>query len=109
MQVSTLYARSTNYPQTDFFVLTRVPAGVDLLRRDSRGRLFIRSNPLNQGQQNENPLWDAENLAQRENVDRYLGSFTSRYTPFAWLDFEGTAAIDRRRPRGFGASVNVCT
>ena len=97
MQVSTLYARTTNYPQTDFFVLTRVPAGVDILRRDSRGRLFIRSNPLNQGQQNENPLWDAENLAQRENVDRYLGSFTSRYTPFAWLDFEGTAAIDRRR------------
>ena len=76
MQVSTLYARTTNYPETDFFVLTRVPAGVDLLRRDSHGRLFIRSNPLNQGQQNENPLWDAENFASRTNVDRYLGSFT---------------------------------
>jgi TonB-linked SusC/RagA family outer membrane protein len=97
MQVSTLYARTTNYPQTDFFVLTRVPAGVDLLRRDSRGRLFIRSNPLNQGQQNENPLWDAENFNSRTNVDRYLGSFTSRYTPFPWLDFEGNAALDRRR------------
>jgi len=97
MQLSTLYARTTNYPETDFFVLTRVPAGVDLLRRDSRGRLFIRSNPLNQGQQNENPLWDAENLNSRENVDRYLGSFTTRYTPFPWLDFEGNAALDRRR------------
>ena len=97
MQVSTLYARTTNYPQTDFFVLTRVPAGVDLLRRDSQGRLFIRSNPLNQGQQNENPLWDAENFNSRTNVDRYLGSFTSRYTPFPWLDFEGNAALDRRR------------
>lgn len=97
MQVSTLYARTTNYPQTDFFVLTRVPAGVDILRRDSRGRLFIRSNPMNQGQQNENPLWDAENLNARTNVDRYLGSFTSRYTPFPWLDFEGQAALDRRR------------
>ena len=97
MQVSTLYARTVNYPETDFFVLTRVPAGVDLLRRDSRGRLFIRSNPLNQGQQNENPLWDAENFVERENVDRYLGSFTSRYTPFSWLDFEGNAALDRRR------------
>jgi TonB-linked SusC/RagA family outer membrane protein len=97
MQISTLYARTTDYPQTDFFVLTRVPAGVDLLRRDSQGRLFIRSNPLNQGQQNENPLWDAENLSSRENADRYLGSFTTRYTPFPWLDFEGNAALDRRR------------
>jgi len=97
MNVSTLYARTTNYPETDFFVLTRVPAGVDLLRRDSFGRLFIRSNPLNQGQQNENPLWDAENFASRTNVDRYLGSFTTRYTPFPWLDFEGNAALDRRR------------
>jgi TonB-linked SusC/RagA family outer membrane protein len=97
MQVSTLYARTTTYPQTDFFVLTRVPAFVDLLRRDSFGRLFIRSNVLNQGQQNENPLWDAENLVNRTDVDRYLGSFTSRYTPFPWLDFEGNASIDRRR------------
>jgi TonB-linked SusC/RagA family outer membrane protein len=97
MQVSTLYARTTNYPELDFFRLTRVPAGVDLMRRDSQGRLFIRSNPLNQGQQNQNPLYDAENFASRTNVDRYLGSFTSRYTPFSWLDVEGNAALDRRR------------
>lgn len=97
MQMSTMYARSVNYPQTDFFALTRVTAGVDLLRRDSQGRLFVRSNPLNNGQQNENPLWDAENLNARTNVDRYLGSFTTRYTPFSWLDFEGNAALDRRR------------
>jgi hypothetical protein len=97
MQVSTLYARTANYPDGSFFELTRVPAGVDLLRRDSQGRLFVRSNPLNNGQQNENPLWDAENLNSRTDVDRYLGSFTSRYTPFPWLDFEGNAALDRRR------------
>ena len=101
MQVSTLYARTTNYPQIDFFRLTRVPAGVDLMRRDSRGRLFIRSNPLNQGQQNQNPLFDAENFQSRTNVDRYLGSFSSRYTPFPWLDFEGNAALDRRRDNGW--------
>jgi TonB-linked SusC/RagA family outer membrane protein len=101
MNLSTGYARTTQYPETDFFVLTRVPAGVDLLRRDSRGRLFIRSNPLNQGQQNENPLWDAENLVNRSDVDRYLGSFTSRYTPFPWLDFESSMAMDRRRNDSF--------
>lgn len=101
MQLSTLYARTANYPELDFFRLTRVPAGVDILRRDSRGRLFIRSNPLNQGQQNENPLWPAENFQSRTDVDRYLGSFTSRYTPFPWLDFEGNASLDRRRDNGW--------
>ena len=101
MNLSTLYARTTTYPTADFFVLTRVPAGVDILRRDSRGRLFIRSNPLNQGQQNENPLWDAENLVSRTDVDRYLGSFTTRYTPFPWLDLEANTAMDRRRDNGY--------
>ena len=101
MQLTTLYARTATFPQTDFFVLTRVPAGIDLLRRDSRGRLFIRSNPLNQGQQNENPLWDAENLVNRSDVDRYLGSFTTRYTPYAWLDFDANASMDRRRDDSF--------
>jgi TonB-linked SusC/RagA family outer membrane protein len=101
MQITSMYARTATFPQTDFFVLTRVPAGVDLLRRDSQGRLFIRSNPLNQGQQNENPLWDAANLVDRSDVDRYLGSFTTRYTPFSWLDFDANASMDRRRQDGF--------
>ncbi|NUQ11231.1 MAG: SusC/RagA family TonB-linked outer membrane protein [Gemmatimonadaceae bacterium] len=95
--MSTMYARTATFPETDFFVLTRTPAFVDLLRRDSYGRLFIRHNVLNQGQQNENPLWDAENFVSRTDVDRYLGSVSSRYTPFPWLDFDANAAIDRRR------------
>jgi TonB-linked SusC/RagA family outer membrane protein len=97
MQVTTMYARTTNYPELDFFDLTRVPAFVDLMRRDSFGRLLIRSNVLDQGQQNENPLYRGENFVSRTDVDRYLGSFTSRYTPISWLDFEGNASIDRRR------------
>lgn len=96
-QMSTMYGRTTQFPELGFFRLTRVPAFVDLLRRDSFGRLFIRSNVLNQGQQNENPLYGAENFYSRTDVDRYLGSFTSRYTPFPWLDFEGNASLDRRR------------
>lgn len=97
VNVSTSYARTATFPETDFFVLTRTPAFVDLLRRDSFGRLFIRHNVLNQGQQNENPLQDAENFVSRTDVDRYLGSTSARYTPFPWLDVEGNAAIDRRR------------
>jgi hypothetical protein len=101
MQLTTNYSRTATFPETDFFVLTRVPAFVDLMRRDSFGRLFIRSNVLNQGQQNENPMWDAENFVSRTDVDRYLGSFTSRYTPFPWLDMEGNASLDRRRDDQF--------
>ena len=44
-----------------FFRLTRVPAYVDLLARDAFGRLYIRSNPLNQGLQNDNPIYSFEN------------------------------------------------
>ncbi len=98
MNLSTLYGRNTTYPDGGaFFRLTRVPAGVDLLRRDDFGRLFIRSNPNNQGQQNENPLYDNENIVGADNADRYLGSWTTRYTPFAWLDFDANASLDRRR------------
>jgi TonB-linked SusC/RagA family outer membrane protein len=101
LQLSTLYSRGTQYRDGEFFRLTRVPAGVNLLRRDSFGRLFVRSNPLNQGSQNENPLWDNEQLRGQDDTDRYLGSLIGRYIPFSWLDFEATASIDRRRIAGY--------
>ncbi|MGQ0639772.1 MAG: SusC/RagA family TonB-linked outer membrane protein, partial [Gemmatimonadaceae bacterium] len=101
LQLSTLYSRGTQYRNGEFFRLTRVPAGVNLLRRDSFGRLFIRSNPLNQGSQNENPLYDNEQLQGQDDSDRYLGSLISRFIPFSWLDFEATASIDRRRISGY--------
>jgi TonB-linked SusC/RagA family outer membrane protein len=101
MAVGTTYSRGTQFRDGEWFRLTRVPAGVDLLRRDSQGRLYIRSNPLNQGQQNENPLYDNENLQGRNDQDRFLGSFSTRWTPLSWLDFDGIAAFDRRRTSGY--------
>lgn len=101
MQLQTFYARGTQFRDGEWFRLTRVPAGVDLMRRDSEGRLFIRSNPLNQGQQNENPLYDNENRQGRNDQDRFLGSFNTRYSPFSWLDFDGNASFDRRRTSGY--------
>ncbi|HSA56734.1 MAG TPA: SusC/RagA family TonB-linked outer membrane protein, partial [Gemmatimonadaceae bacterium] len=102
LNLTSLYARSTDYGNVpSFFRLTRTPPQVDLLRRDNRGRLFVRSNPLNQGSQNENPLQDAENILNREDVDRYLGSLSGRYTPFTWLDLEAQASMDRRRDNEF--------
>jgi TonB-linked SusC/RagA family outer membrane protein len=98
VNLTSTYARTTDYDNTpDFFRLTRVPAGVDLLRRDNRGRLFIRSNPLDHGEQNENALYDAENQFARDEVDRYLGSLSGRYTPLPWLDLDANASMDRRR------------
>jgi TonB-linked SusC/RagA family outer membrane protein len=101
MQLQSFYSRGTQYRDGEWFRLTRVPAGVNLMRRDSEGRLFIRSNPLNQGQQNENPLYDNENRQGRNDQDRFLGSFNTRYTPLSWLDFDANASFDRRRTSGF--------
>lgn len=80
---------------TGFFRLTRVPAGVDLLRTDKFGRLFVRSNPLNQGAQNSNPLYLFQNERQTDENDRFLGSVNVRYAPLEWLTVEGNAGYDR--------------
>lgn len=99
--VASTYSRRTNYPDGSFFRLTRVPAGVDLTRRDKFGRLFVRSNPMNQGEQNANPLFDHASPYGISKSDRFLGSIITRYTPFEWLDFEGSAAMDRSRANSF--------
>lgn len=96
-QVNSFYSNNTQYLDGEFFRLTRVPAGVDLMRTDKFGRLFVRSNPLNQGDQNANPLyWNQQNRGQQD-TDRFLASTTSRFAPTSWLDFEGNASYDRRR------------
>jgi hypothetical protein len=99
--VSSSYSRSTLYPDGEFFRLTRTPPSVDLLRRDDKGRLFVRSNPMNQGSQNANPLYDNESFYSETKADRFLGSLTTRYTPLAWLEFDGNASMDRRRSNNF--------
>jgi hypothetical protein len=101
ISLGTFYARGTQFRDGEWFRLTRVPAGVDLMRRDSEGRLFIRSNPLNQGAQNENPLYDNENREGRNDQDRFLGSFSTKYSPLPWLDFDANANFDRRRTSGY--------
>lgn len=78
-----------------FFRLTRVPAGINLLRRDQYGRLFVRSNPLAQGIQNENPLYWFDAVDIEENRNRFLGNATAQYTPFAWLTLDANLSYDR--------------
>jgi TonB-linked SusC/RagA family outer membrane protein len=119
--VRTFYSRNwgdgwafENGNNRGFFGLTRTPAGVDLLRTDKFGRLFIRSNPTNQGLQNENPMYFFANQKSEEQNDRYLGSATARYTPLSWLDLDANFSYDRtnysywfQRDRGFRTTGNT--
>jgi TonB-linked SusC/RagA family outer membrane protein len=80
---------------TAFFRLSRSPAFVDQRTRDSQGRLYIRSNPLSQGSQNENPYYNLEQNVDRNLGTRFLGSVQGRYAALDWLDFNGDFAYDR--------------
>ncbi len=79
-----------------WFRATRQPANVDLLRRDSRGRLFIRSVAVNQGLQNENPAYASENFVPLNQISRFLGQITARWQPLTWLDGEFNLGYDGR-------------
>ncbi|MDB4875457.1 MAG: putative outer membrane protein [Gemmatimonadetes bacterium] len=104
--VRTFYARSSldggdQENGNGFFRLTRTPAGVNLLALDSHDRLYIRSNPLNQGFQNENPAYGFQNQRQVDQNDRFLGNVTSTFKPFSWLDFSGNVSYDRNNGTSF--------
>lgn len=80
---------------TAFFRLSRSPAFVDQHTVDSQGRLYIRSNPLGQGSQNENPLYNLQQNRDQNLGTRFLGSVQGRYSALDWLDFNGDFAYDR--------------
>jgi len=93
---------------TAFFRLSRSPAFVDQQTRDSQGRLYIRSDPLAQGSQNENPYYNLEQNVDQNLGTRFLGSVQGRYAATDWLDFNADFAYDRGgytytllRDRGF--------
>ena len=95
----------TNYTNIDdnnqglgnaWFRLTRQPAYVDVLRRDNKGRLFIRSVVLNQGAQNQNPAYEAENFDALNQISRFIGQATARWQPLTWLDGEFNFGYDGR-------------
>lgn len=80
-----------------FFRLTRVPAIVNVLQRDTLGRLYIRPNLQGGGSQNENPLYWLENRTQEDETNRFIGGMTLRYSPATWADFESNFSYDLRR------------
>jgi TonB-linked SusC/RagA family outer membrane protein len=101
VDVNTYVARSTddgaNQDEggTGFFRLTRAPAIVDITRRDSQDRLFIRTNVFQAGTQNENPLYSFENIQREDSRWRVMGGAAVRYTPLAWFEADVTGSFDR--------------
>jgi TonB-linked SusC/RagA family outer membrane protein len=78
-----------------FFRLTRQPVGINLLERDRFGRLYIRSNPLTTGGQNQNPVYVSESWTSRNDRERFIGNGTVRYQPVSWGEVEGSLSYDR--------------
>jgi TonB-linked SusC/RagA family outer membrane protein len=87
-----------NSPQ--FFDLSRQPAFVNLLRTDSGGRIFVRSNPQVQGAQNINPDYQTSANSSREGNDRFQGNINIRWQPLSWLDGEVAVGYDRQNAIG---------
>ncbi|MGE5801675.1 MAG: TonB-dependent receptor plug domain-containing protein, partial [Gemmatimonadota bacterium] len=80
-----------------FFRLTRVPAIVNTLARDTLGRLYIRPNLQGGGGQNENPLYSFENALRDDIASRFIGGVTVNFTPLQWLNFSSSIGYDQRR------------
>jgi TonB-linked SusC/RagA family outer membrane protein len=80
----------------NWFRVSRQPVSANLLTRDSKGRLYIRSVVANQGQQNENPMYTAENFRPVNRISRFIGQATARWQPLTWLDAEGNFGFDTR-------------
>jgi len=100
VSLRTYYSRATSdgFDQDGggaaFFRLTRQPASANVSARDALGRLYVRTNLMNGGAQNENPLQSLQNT-QREDVnDRFLGGLRLKYTPADWFDVEGNFSYD---------------
>ncbi|MGD0993542.1 MAG: SusC/RagA family TonB-linked outer membrane protein [Gemmatimonadales bacterium] len=77
-----------------FFDLTRVPANVNILQTDTLGRLYVRTNLQNSGEQNVNPLVILQDFRSNQYTDRFIGGMDVRFTPTSWADVEGNLSYD---------------
>ncbi len=98
MQFRTSYMEAADFNSgAAWFRVTRQPVNADLLARDDLGRLYIRSVAQQQGSQNDNPAYNAENFRPVNRISRFVGSMNLRWRPLTWLDAEATAGYDGRQ------------
>src|SRR3989454_1924964 len=106
----TSYTRSTadgvNQEEggNSFFRLTRVPAIVNILQRDTLGRLYIRPNLQGGGSQNQNPLSTLYQTRRTDVTNRFIGGLTATYAPTNWFNLDANFSYDLRR--GAASQVN---
>ena len=102
LSLRTFYSRGLTDGATEgnnmFFRLTRQCAACNVLARDTIGRLYARSNIMNQGDQNNNPLmWSTGNgITDDQTDDRFIGGGTLRWQIAPWADFESNFSYDSR-------------
>ena len=80
-----------------FFRLTRVPAIVNIMQRDTLGRLYIRPNLQGGGSQNENPLSTLYQTFREDVTNRFIGGVTASYNPVNWFSMDANFSYDLRR------------
>ncbi len=95
--VRTAYTQAVdNQGNTYWLSLTRQPANAELLKRDSKGRLFIRTIPQSGGAQNYNPAYATEAEHPRNRIGRFVGGASVKWQPLTWLDAMGEFGYDTR-------------
>jgi TonB-linked SusC/RagA family outer membrane protein len=101
--VRTSYSRNsqdglwTDGGNNAFFRLTRVPAIANVLATDTTGRIYIRPNLQQGGQQNENPIYSFQNVGRSDVANRFIGGITVQYTPATWANLSANFSYDLRR------------
>ncbi|MDQ8154192.1 MAG: SusC/RagA family TonB-linked outer membrane protein [Gemmatimonadota bacterium] len=76
--------------------LSRQPANAELTRRDSKGRLFVRTVAQAQGAQNFNPAYYAEFYRPQNRISRFVGALNAKWQPLTWIDASAEFGYDGR-------------
>ena len=74
------------------FMITRMPAGVDITATDDEGIPIRRPDPE---QENQNPLIDLRFIDRTQERSRAMVSTDLRYSPTHWLSVDGNVSYDR--------------
>jgi TonB-linked SusC/RagA family outer membrane protein len=100
--VSTFYSQTkedgANFDETGggiWFNLTRAPWMSDVNAQDNLGRVVVRHNPLAQGDQNANPVYQVQYVRQIDRGNRFIGGTSLRYTPLDWVNLDANFGYDR--------------
>jgi TonB-linked SusC/RagA family outer membrane protein len=94
----TLSAQGT----TTFFALLQSPPDVDLTYPNGPGTTKyspVIPSAAAGGTARGNPLYDLAHRSYNDRRERLFGSFTARYRPYTWLNFDGAYGTDRLNDR----------